>query len=145
MTLDDHKINLMRYVDGEMEALEREEFESHLKDCESCRRLLSEFSMMKEVTGTMQIADLPEKVWEKYWSVVYNQLERSVAWFFFIIGAVVLILYSVYEMLTEPGLASIVRSGLILMFVGFAVLLLSVLREKLTVNKSDRYISEVDR
>ena len=145
MTLSEHKINLMRFIDGEMDDHERAEFEAHIEGCETCRGLLRDFSMMKEVTGNMRVADLPEKVWEKYWTGVYNKLERSVAWFFFVIGSLILTLYGVYEAVTEPGMDSIVRLGLILLLVGFAILLMSVVREKLTVNKSDRYISEVDR
>jgi len=145
MTLDDHKINLMRFVDGEMDATERSEFEAHIETCEACRDLMREFSAVKEVTQNMNVADLPEKVWETYWNGVYNRLERSVAWILFIIGSTMLSLYGLYQLVTEPGMDSVVRLALILMLVGFAILFLSVLREKLTVNTSDRYISEVDR
>ena len=93
----------------------------------------------------MKIAELPEAVWEKYWTGVYNQLERSVAWFFFILGSLMIAGYSIYKAVTDPGLRSFVGLGAVFAAIGFAILILSVLREKLTVNKEDRYISEVKR
>ena len=145
MTLEEHQMNLMRYIDKEMEESERIEFEKHLETCDTCREQLRDFSMVKEVTQSMKIADLPEKVWDKYWDKIYNRIERSVAWFLFITGALILAGYSIYNAVTDPGLYSLIGLGIVLIFVGFAVLFLSVLREKLTVNKSDRYISEVKR
>jgi len=145
MKPEEHREELMRYVDGEMSARERADFEKHIEHCETCSELLRDFHALKEVTDTMKIADLPETVWEKYWSSVYNRIERSVAWFLFIVGALILTGYWVYRTVTEPGLDNIVRLGLVFLIVGLAVLLLSVLREKRAVNRKDRYISEVER
>jgi len=145
MTLDEHKKNLMRYLDHELDAGEQAAFEKHLETCETCKRLLSDFSMVKEVTESVKIAELPEAVWEHYWDKIYNRIERSVAWFLFILGALILNGYWLYRVITEPDLHNIVGLGVMLMIVGFAVLFLSVLREKLTVNNADRYISEVKR
>ena len=145
MNLDDHTERLMLYFDGEMSPEEQLEFENHLAGCESCRTALAEMSALREVTDTMKLADLPEAVWEKYWTGVYNRIERSVAWIMFIIGAIILNGYWVYRVITDPGIKSVVGLGTVLMTAGFAVLLLSVFREKRVVNRADRYISEVKR
>ena len=145
MPFEEHEKNLMRYFDGEMDDRERAEFKLHLEICESCRNALEEMSALKEVTDSMKLAELPETIWEKYWNNVYNNIERSVAWFLFICGALILLGYWVYQVITDPGIKTIAGLGGVLMLVGFAILLLSVLREKLTVNNSDRYISEVKR
>jgi len=145
MKPEEHRKNLMRYMDGEMSARERADFERHIEYCDTCSELLRDFSALKEVTDTMKIADLPEAVWEKYWNSVYNRIERSVAWFLFIVGALILNGYWIYRAVTEPELDNIVRLGLVFLTVGLAVLFLSVLREKRAVNKKDRYISEVER
>ena len=145
MTLKEHQRNLMRYIDKEMDDRERAEFEKHLETCETCKELLRDFSMVKEVTEKVKIADVPEAVWEKYWEKIYNRIERSVAWFLFIIGALILNGYWIYRAVTDPSLHNIVGLGVMLMVAGFAILFLSVLREKRAVNKVDRYISEVKR
>ncbi len=145
MTLDDHIRDAMRYIDNEMSEGERRDFEAHLAECLQCREALAELTEMKEVTRDMKLADLPERVWDTYWEGIYNRIERSVAWFLFILGAVILTGHSLWLFIVDPGVETAVRLGGVLMVAGFAVLLLSVLREKLTVNRHDRYISEVKR
>jgi predicted anti-sigma-YlaC factor YlaD len=145
MTVERHTLDLMRYIDREMTAEERLEFEKHLAVCDQCRNMLNEMNQMKEATDTVKIADLPEAVWERYWTGIYNRIERSVAWFLFIAGALILTLYGLFKVVTDPGVTTIVGLGVIFLVVGFAVLMLSVLREKLAVNKVDKYISEVKR
>lgn len=145
MTFDEHAEKLMRYIDGEMSAEDTIAFEEHLKTCAQCSSQLREMNALKEVTDTMKIADLPEAVWEKYWTGIYNRIERSVAWVLFIAGSLMLIGYWLYRAITDPALHNIVGLGLMLMLFGFLVLLLSVVREKCAVNSADRYISEVKR
>ena len=145
MTLDEHIRDAMRYGDNEMNDEERRTFEQHLTGCGQCREVLGELGVTQEVTRDMKLAELPEKAWDTYWERIHNRIERSVAWFLYIIGAVILVGHSIYLFITDPGVETIVRLGGILMLSGFAVLLLSVLREKLTVNRKDRYISEVKR
>ena len=145
MTFEGHEQDVMRYIDGEMDAPGRRDFERHLESCESCRAMLDEMSALKEVTDAMRIAELPEAVWEKYWTGIYNRVERSVAWFLFIIGSFIVSVYSIYQVIVDPGIDSVLRLGLVLSLVGLAILFLSVLREKISVNRKDRYISEVDR
>ncbi|MFC1552209.1 anti-sigma factor family protein [Candidatus Latescibacterota bacterium] len=145
MTFDHNEIDVMRYIDNEMTAGERAAFEDHLKTCVTCKNLLNELSSLKEVTDSMKIAELPETVWEKYWEGVYNQLERSIAWFLFILGTVIVYGYGIYQVIIDFSIRNVVELGGMFMVLGFAVLLLSVLREKLTVNKADRYISEVKK
>lgn len=145
MLHDDENIDVMRYADGEMNAQEREAFEKHLESCDECRKMLQDINALKEVTDSMKIADLPEAVWEKYWSSIYNRIERSVAWFFFILGSLILTGYWSYKVITDPDIYNIVGLGVLLVVIGFAILFLSVLREKIAVNKADKYISEVKR
>jgi hypothetical protein len=145
MTFEHNEIDVMRYIDNEMTAEEREAFSAHLETCAVCRDLLNDMSSLKEVTDSMKIAELPETVWEKYWEGVYNQLERSIAWFFFILGSLMLTGYGIYEVIIDPSLRNFAGLGMLFMVIGFAVLMLSVIREKLAVNKVDRYISEVKK
>ena len=145
MPCEQNEMDVMRYIDGEMNDSERNNFEKHLETSDKCKDMLKEMSSLKEVTDSMKIADLPEVVWEKYWSGIYNRIERSVAWFFFILGSLILTGYWIYNVIIDPSLHNIVGLGILFVALGFAILLLSVLREKLAVNKVDRYISEVKR
>jgi hypothetical protein len=53
--------------------------------------------------------------------------------------------YGIYEAIMDPSLRNLAGLGMLIMVIGFAVLLLSVLREKITINSKDKYISEVKR
>ena len=139
------ELQVMRYIDGEMGSGEQAEFEHHLANCPSCRELYDELNELREVTGSMKIADLPDTVWDKYWTVIYNRIERSVAWFLFVLGTCILSVFWICRVITNPSIRNIVGLGTVLMVAGLAVLFLSVFREKTAVNKSDRYISEIKR
>lgn len=145
MACNHNEIDVMRYIDGEMNNTERETFKKHLESCDTCKSLLKEISSLKEVTDFMKIADLPEAVWEKYWNSIYNRIERSVAWLFFILGSLILTGYGIYNVIIDPSLHNIVGLGVLFVVIGLAILFLSVLREKIAVSKADRYISEVKR
>ena len=145
MMCEENSINAMRYIDGEMADHERASFEKHLASCEPCRTMLNDMAALKEVTRSMKIADLPETVWDTYWTRIYNRIERSVAWFMFILGSLIVVGYSLYRAVTDPNVSTITGLGAVLVIVGLAILFLSVLREKLAVNKVDKYISEVKR
>ena len=145
MMCEENSINAMRYIDGEMDDHERADFEEHLASCEPCRTMLNDMAALKEVTRSVKIADLPETVWETYWTRIYNRIERSVAWFLFILGSLIVVGYSIYRAVTDPNISTVAGLGAVLIIVGLAILFLSVLREKLAVNKVDKYISEVKR
>ncbi len=145
MAFNHNEIDVMRYIDGEMNTTERDTFKKHLESCDKCKNILKEISSLKEVTDSMKIADLPEAVWEKYWNSIYNRIERSVAWLFFILGSLILTGYGIYNVIIDPSLHNIVGLGVLFVVIGLAILFLSVLREKIAVSKADRYISEVKR
>jgi hypothetical protein len=144
MKLTEHQIKLMKYHDNEMTSKEREDFEIHLKNCSDCKDSLDDFDYIEEAAKKMK-NQLPEKIWDGYWDKVHNKIERSVAWVIFISGVLILMLHALYRLITEPSLRSLEYLGLVLALAGLAVLFLSVLKEKLTVNKNDKYISEVQR
>ncbi|MDD3732187.1 MAG: zf-HC2 domain-containing protein, partial [candidate division Zixibacteria bacterium] len=89
--MDKHLHELLAgYVDGELSDDERRAFETALVTDPELRRELEEFKKLKEVTGLMTYADLPEEVWENYWQSLYRKLERGFGWIFMSLGAIIL-------------------------------------------------------
>ena len=90
----------------------------------------------------------PKEIWDKYWVNIYNRIERSIAWIFVSIGAVILITWGLFQavenMLADTQLVGIVKIGIIFALAGFVILFVSVLREKLIIRKSDPY-KEIQR
>lgn len=136
-------IKIMALTDGELSEKESSEVRDHLESCAKCQNKYSDLNSLKEIMMDIKLKKMPDMYWDDYWSHVYNRLERGIAWIFFSIGAIILILSSVFvalqEMLLDPKISMITKSGTVLLLIGAIVLFVSVVREKIMVRKIDRY------
>jgi predicted anti-sigma-YlaC factor YlaD len=143
MAEDAYKALLMGYLDEELTELEALHVEEHLRGCRDCAADLAEFRRLKEVTHNMRVVVPDDKDWERYWSSVYNRIERRVGWILISIGAILLTSYGVYyliaSLLLQGNIPLIVRIGIVALVVGFCTLLVSVLRERIFISKADKY------
>lgn len=152
MVKSDHeyyKKLLMGLVDGELSDEEKKELESHLSKCSECRRELQEFKKMKEVMKTMKYKEPPDELWERYWTGIYNRLERGFGWILLSIGAIILLFWGgfkfVESLVKDPTVAIIAKIGILAAIAGIAILLVSVIRERIFTYKTDKYAKEVKR
>ncbi len=80
---------------------------------------------------------------EIYWSKLLNRIERSVGWFMLITGLIILIVYALYKfllvLLSDMQVDFVIRVSLFLILFGLVVLIFSVIREKITLNRQERY------
>jgi len=143
-----YKIMLAGYIDGELSPEEKAELERHLRTCTECREELRVFRQLKEVTGAMKYADIPEHVWENYWRGIYRRLELGIGWIFFSIGAIIVLAcgcYAIFQnFFMNPDEPLILKIGIGTLALGAIVLLVSVLRERVFAYRRDRY-KEVKR
>jgi len=134
---------LAGYVDGELSEDERVAFEQELQRDPDLRAELQEFTKLKEVTGMIQYADLPDEVWENYWQNLYRKLERGIGWILFSIGAIVLLSFGLFqffkELYIDPQVPMLVKVGVTALGVGLVILLVSFVRERLFAFHRDRY------
>lgn len=139
---------LMGAVDQELSAAEQEEFEKLIQQNSDFNEEWTKFISMKEVLITMKFKNLPEKTWDNYWLNVFNRLERGLAWILVSVGSVILITFGLFkaveEMFQDQHLILIVKVAIIAVLAGLVILLVSVIREKLIVRRSDPY-KEVKR
>lgn len=137
------------YVDGELTPDQRERLESHLSACDACKRELAEVRALKKELDMIKFTEPTDEQLERYWSGVYNRLERGAGWVLFSIGAIVLLCYGgfklVEEVVRDPAIAWWVKGGVLALVFGLAILFVSLLRERLAVRKVDRYSREVKR
>lgn len=145
---DNYRIMLSGYIDGELSSEEKSELEEHIKSCEECKKELQVFNKLKEMTGAMKYADVPEHVWDNYWKSMYKRIELGIGWILLSIGGVLIlstaIFYLIRDFFMNPAEPLILKIGLATAIVGFFVLIVSVLRERIFAQKQDRY-SEVKR
>lgn len=149
MSCDEFKGAMMGYLDGELDAEQRARLESHLDACEACARELAELSNLKEELADMKLREPSDAELERYWRSLYNRLERGVGWILFSAGAVILLCYGgfklVEEVVRDPTIALLVKAGLVALVFGVVILFVSLLRERLSLLKRDKYSREVKR
>ena len=137
------RILLVKAVDGEISSTEEKEFTEFIKMYSDCRQEWQQHKKIKEVTKTMIFKSPPDEIWDSYWQGVYNRIERRLGWIFFSIGSIILIAYGAYEavltLLNDASLAWWLKTAILLTLSGLAVILVSVVREKIYTYKSDPY------
>ncbi|RKX24176.1 MAG: hypothetical protein DRP45_08785 [Candidatus Zixiibacteriota bacterium] len=134
---------LAGYVDGELSPDELARFEKELAVNPELLAELKEFKKLKEVTGTMKYADLPDEVWESYWASIYRKTERGIGWILMSLGAIVLLCFGVYEGFSElylnPDCPLWLKVGLTAVAGGAVFLLVSYGRERIFAYNRERY------
>ena len=140
---DAYKPLLMGYLDREIPDDEISTVEEHLRGCPDCTAELENFRRLKEVTHDMRVVTPDDRYWDEYWSHIYNRLERKVGWILLSIGTIMLASYALIQLVLEAFLDRDiplwVRIGIIAVIVGLCTLLVSVLRERIFLSKSDKY------
>ncbi len=143
MTCHDYKDLMMGYLDNELSNEQRRQFEEHLTGCSECKKELKEFRKLKAITDEVTLVEPEDRIWQDYWSGVYNRIERSVGWIVFSIAAILLTIYGgfkmIEEMIKDPDIETILKVGLVALIAGLAILFVSVLRERFYFWKRDRY------
>jgi len=79
MTCQDHKDLMMAYLDEELNEAQRRTFEGHLASCPECTRDLAHFRRLKALTDSVAFVEPEDRVWQQYWSNVYNRVEITLS------------------------------------------------------------------
>jgi anti-sigma factor RsiW len=134
---------LMGALDGELTQEARAELERLLASEPLLQEEWKRLSRVKEVTESMKLRKPPEETWDGYWNSVYSRLERSIAWILVSIAAIVLISYGgwhgVQDLLADAELPWYIKGSVLAGIVGLAMLLVSVVRHRIFVSRSDPY------
>ncbi len=90
-----------------------------------------------------------DKELDRYWSRVYNRLERGLSWILFSLGLIIVTCWGIFkcieEVFEDPDISMTVKVGVVMLIVGLVALIVSTLRERLTLRKTDKYSQEVER
>lgn len=135
--------DLMRLADREADLETRARVEAHLEACERCRAEYDSLMKLKGATSGMRLQDLPDARWAGYWQDLYRRLERGTGWILASLGALVLIGYGLFRLFSDfffdAEIPVVLRAGFGLFVAGVAVLVVSIVRERLYARKTERY------
>lgn len=144
----DMGVKIMALIDGELDRDEIISVREHLKTCERCSVEYASFKRVKEVTNEMKFKNLPEFYWNDYWKHIYNRIERGLSWIFLSIGAIIILTFTGWQFLdnliSDKQIHPLLKVGIFIFFIGLAILIVSIVREKLMVRRVDKY-REVER
>jgi len=137
-----------KYFDGTLSEQEKKELKGLSLKNKKIGKELKDMDKLREVIDMSEPVS-PERDWEKYWDSLYNKLERGIGWVVFSIGAILTLtffgLQFIKGLIRDPRIALYARIGFISLLLGFIILLVSVVRERITLSRTDKYSREVKR
>ncbi len=133
------------YLDGELDAEDRERVEQYAQANAEYRREIEEMRETVAAADALEPEPVPDEVWDTFLDGVYNRVERRVGWILTATGAAAVLIVALYFLVVLPWAPTAVKVAVELLLVGLAVLFVSVLRQRLFMMKSDRYSRDVKR
>jgi anti-sigma factor RsiW len=135
---DELNLKLMAYLDGEMDAAERDAFEKEIAADPELGRMTREFGALIDRADALQLQEPPEEGWESYWEEVHDRMGRRFGWVFMALGGLALAGLGLWKYFSCPH-HPLANWGLGLGALGAAILFVTVLRERMRELKHDRY------
>ncbi|MBN1424306.1 zf-HC2 domain-containing protein [Candidatus Fermentibacteria bacterium] len=143
MTCDAASVLLSGLLDGQLTVEQREELLAHLDHCPRCSRELAELRHLEGLMKRVSLPRLSDEAWDAHWNQLYNRLERSAGYVVAGLGAILLLCYGAWELcrdwLSRADVPLVLRGGCTLLALGFIVLTVSTVREKMLTYRYDRY------
>ena len=135
---DQHQPLLMGLMDQELTPEETMDVGDHLRRCASCRE---EYEHLREISGKMEAISFREpqdEILRQLWKSPFSRFTRNAGLLMVCGGLAALFLYAVYQFATQAEL-DVPALATATVWVGVAILFLSVLRERLATYKHDPY------
>ena len=139
MKCQEIEIYLSGYIDRELTQQQDQSVEIHLKDCPSCRSVLDDLKTAQEATLELKLKQPTQKEWKAMEKMILEKGTRSLGWSILIVWSVVIGGYGTFQYAaspTEPLFEKLLIFGL---FLGFGLVFLSVLFERIRERQTDRY------
>jgi hypothetical protein len=141
---EEFKPLLVGLLDGELNPDEARRINDHLTRCAACR---TEYAHLRETSGELTAISFQEPddaILAQMWNSPFSRLTRNTALLMIIGGYAALIGYALFEFFLHGKEALPVKTGLAAIILGFLILLVQLIRERIKTYKSDPY-KEIER
>lgn len=135
---------LVGLLDGELTPNETRQINDHLTRCGACR---TEYEQLRETTGKLSAISFREPddlVLAQVWKSPFSRLARTTSLILIIGGYAGLMGYGLFELLTSGTKELPAKMGLAAIVLGFLILLVQLIRERVKTYKTDPY-KEIQR
>jgi len=132
---------IQKSIDMELTPEEKE----YLRECLNNPELKQELEIYNKIVEILNMTkyETPEdKIWNNYWSKIYNRLERQIGWILTSISGIILLFYFlvlIFKNILASNIAVWLKTVIILFLLGISILLVSIIRERLYIMKKERY------
>ncbi|MFH0990398.1 MAG: hypothetical protein V1799_10335 [bacterium] len=134
---------LVKALEGTLSASERKEFDILLQANSDFAFEWRTMKPITEATMALKFRVPNEETWDRYWAGVYSRMERGFAWLLMSIGGAIIIALALFQgsmaIAQDTAMPLIFKIALGVLFLGVGVLLVSVIREKWVIGKTDKY------
>lgn len=141
---EQYKALLMGLMDDELTPEELHDVNAHLMRCGQCRE---EYEQLKETAGGLKDVSFIEpqdEILRKLWKSPYSRWARLSGILLIAGGWLILLAYGLIELIRDNSEPPLPRIGIAAMIIGFFVLLIMVIRERVVTYQSDPY-KEIER
>ncbi len=135
---------LMGLMDKELSPAESHEVNEHLIRCAACREEYDKLCESSKKLSGIAFCEPDEQILSRIWQSPYSRFSRNAALWMILSGWLALMGYGLFTALTAPGEALLPRLGTGAVILGFVILLVSVVRERIRGYQTDPY-KEVKR
>ena len=137
--LSELQMKLMSYIDGEMSAQEREDFDRQLAADPNLAAEVAGLRAVDDATKALQLAEPTDHEIQRFWWSFYNRSEWRLGWALLLGGLLVLAGYALYELIQDPELHNIAKIASVATLVGGLIVFWNILRMKIRTHRLDRY------
>ena len=126
------------HLDGELTQAAAQRVQLHLEECRHCRNVFAELQMMREAALSTRFVEPSDDQWDERPRGFSSRYSRSLGWLLIVLWLIIIAGYALWAVWQSPeGLFEklLVFGGL----AAFGLLFLSVLIDRITSARSDRY------
>ena len=139
MKCEEIEVYLSGYLDRELTQQDRQPVENHLRSCEECGRLLEKLKEAKEAAQGLDMKPLAEEDWKIMEAHILERIGQGLGWSILLVWLVVTVAYCLYQYVTSPSEPLFEKILVFSLFLGFGLLFLSVLSQRIREHRTDRY------
>jgi len=140
----EYEMLLSGFVDRELDPEQTQKVNSHLIRCAGCREAYEALARLSDEVESFSFLEPQDRELEKLWRAPYSRMLRNSGIFLVLAGYIGLILYGIYEFMADKSEAALPKVAVAGLFVGFAILLYAVIRDRIKTYSTDPY-KEIER
>ncbi len=143
MTCEKYQDLMMGCLDGELDQAQEKAFREHLESCPACQAEFEQLSRIQRITDDMSLPTPEDRLIDHYWHNIYRRIERGAGWILLSVAAILLLMFGGFKLIEglirSESLGLGLKIGLLMLVAALAVLLVSIVRERLYFRGHERY------